>query len=197
MVAGCCALQMKPLQAQAPAVPFSVSKQYSAVMTITPKGGAVMTSKICADNGKMRTEMATTVGGQFISIIRPDLDKVYTLLPSKKIAMEMPYDPNKFKAATQAANPDGTFVAIGPDPVDGVACTKYKMTDKDGKVFFFWVDTTKKSLVKMTPEDGTVTITWSDFVSGPQDASLFEVPDGYQKMNMPTMPGGAPPSSPL
>jgi len=91
-----------------------------------------------------------------------------------------------------STGPQGKFEVVGPDTVEGVACTKYKVTSKDGKVFFYWIDTAAKAPVKMTADDGSVTIVWKNYKSGPQDASLFEPPADYQMVSMPSMPGAPP-----
>jgi len=186
IAAGCCLLQAKPLAAQAPGAPFDVSQQYSAEMVLTPREGQAMTQKINSDNGKIRSEMNMS-GMEMISIVRPDLKKVYTVMVAQKMVMEIPYDPSKYPVPTTTQG-DAKFEVIGPDTVEGVACTKYKMTAKDGKVAFFWVDTSKKALVKMEAADGSVTAVWKNFVAGPQPASLFEPPADYKVMNMPSMP---------
>ena len=185
-VAGCCLLSTDRVRAQAAGASFDVSKQYSAEMVITPTGNNGMTQKVYSDNGKVRAEMNTS-GMEMISIVRPDLKKVYTVMVSQKAIMEMDYDPSNHPIST-APSTDGTFEVVGPDKAEGIDCTKYKMTDKDGKVAFFWVDTDKKALVKMMPADGTMTVVWKNFTPGPQDASLFEPPTGYSMMKMPSAP---------
>jgi len=186
IVAGCCVLSGKPVFAQAVGAPFDVSKQYSAEMVITPKEGEVMTQKIYFDNDKIRSEINNS-GMEMVSIIRPDLKKLYSVMVSQKMVMEMPYDPSKTPVPGASQN-DAKFEVVGQETAEGVACTKYKMTGKDGKVAFFWVDTAKKALVKMVPEDGSVTIVWKNFVAGPQDAALFTPPADYKVMNMPSAP---------
>jgi len=198
-LAGCCVLQPQITRGQS-ASPFELSKQYSAEMVITPgpnspSAGKTMTTKVYNDNGKVRSEMegAGPAGMSIISIVRPDQQKVYMVMVQQKMIMETPYDPAKIKNPAAAAE-GGKFESMGSETVEGVVCTKYKVTAKDGKVFFFWVDTAKKIPVKMMPEDGSVTIVWKNFVTGPQDPLLFEPPPGYQTMNMPNMPhmpGGA------
>ena len=195
VVAGCCFLALPFLRADDAAAPFAFSKQYSADMVITTQDGTTMTNKIYAADGKIRTEM-NTHGMQMISIMRPDQQKVYSVMVAQKMVMEMPYDAEKFKKqAAAASGPEGKFDLVGPDTVDGVACTKYKVTGTDGKVIFYWVDTAKKLPVKMAAADNTFSMTWKNYQVGPQDASLFEPPADYQKMTMPAMPGmpsGAP-----
>lgn len=165
---------------------------------MTAPGGMTITSKVFADNGKMRSEV-TANGMQMISIIRPDLQKSYSVMVAQKMIMEMPYDPAKAKQM-MSTQPEGKTEVVGPDTVDGIACTKYKVTTPENKVVFMWTDAAKKIPVKMAAEDNTFTILWKNFKAGPQPASLFELPTGYQKMEMPSMPGmpggGAPPPPP-
>ncbi len=191
VVAGCCLFSPRLLLAQAP--PFTPDKQYSADEVITTKDGTSVTVKAYMDNGKMRNEM-NTHGMNVVSIIRPDEKKMYSVMPAQKMVMEMPLDPEKMKAKMPSTSgDDGKFELVGPDMVDGAACTKYKMTSKDNKVFFWWVKDATKAPVKMTSDDGSFTIVWKNYKAGPQDAALFEPPAGYQVMNMPSgmgMPGG-------
>jgi hypothetical protein len=130
---------------------------------------------------------------QVVSIIRPDQNKIYSVMPAQKMVMTMSIDPEKMKQkmpTTMAG--DGKFDLVGPDTVDGVACLKYKMTAaKDNKVFYWWISIDAKIPVKMAADDGSITLVWKNYKAGPQDPSLFEVPAGYQVMEMPSMPGGA------
>jgi Domain of unknown function (DUF4412) len=188
IVAGCCLLRPSPLAAQDAAPPFVMEKQYSADMVISTGKGQDLTQKIYNDDGKLRTEI-TTHGMQIVGIIRPDLKKIYSVMVAQKMVMEVPYDAEKYKKQLAAASgPEGKFEVIGPDAVDGVACTKYKVTGQDNKVLFFWVNTATKTPVKMMAEDGSFTLFWKNYKPGPQDPSLFEPPADYQVI---TMPGGA------
>jgi outer membrane lipoprotein-sorting protein len=192
---GCCFLFSKSLTADNTLPPFAMNKQFSAEQVVT-SGSTTMTNKIFSDNGKIRTEMNTN-GMQMVSIVRPDLQKVYSVMVAQKMVMEMPYDPNKFGQQMTGAGTDGKFESVGPDTVDGVACTKYKITSKDNKVSFMWVDAANKTPVKLAAEDNSYSVLWKNYKVGPQDASLFEPPSDYQVMKMPgapaaATPGGAP-----
>lgn len=189
VVVGCCLLNSKVLLAEETVSPFGANQQFSADMVITTPGGQTITQKIYSDSGKMRTEV-TIHDMSVVNIVRPDQQKVYSVMEAQKMVMEMPYDPEKYKQLAMASSgPQGKFEVVGPDTVDGVACTKYKVTSKDGKAFFFWIDTARKAPVKMAAEDNSVTILWKNYKAGPQDAALFEVPAGYKVMIMPSMPG--------
>jgi len=195
IVAGCCFLSSRPLAAQAVGTPFEVSPQYSAEMVITSKEGGEMHTKVYNDNGKIRSEVNTS-GMTIVSIIRPDTKKMYTVMDAQKMVMELPYDPAAHPIPGASADPEAKYEPVGTETVEGVACTKYKMTTKDGKVIYYWVDTSKKMPVKMAPEDGSAVIVWKNVVAGPQAASLFEPPSNYKVMQMPAgggMPGGGMP----
>jgi len=183
-------LRPEPLAAQAPP-PFIFPKQYSADMVIATKDGIAVTSKFATDSGKIRAEMEMR-GMTVVSIVRPDLQKVYRLMVDRKLVMEMPYDPEQFKKVPLTAGTDEKFAVIGPDTVDGVPCTKYQTTSAEGKVAFLWVDVAKQVPVKMAAEDGSYSVQWKNYKAGPQDAALFEPPADYQKMGIPTMPSGMP-----
>ncbi len=190
VVAGCCLLRPEPLAAQAGVPPFAMEKQYSADLTITTKDGTAIQSKTYVDGDKMRSEMAMN-GMEMATIIRKDKRKIYHVMVSQKMIMEMDYDPDKFKGRTAASfGPEGKFELVGPEAVDGVACTKYKVTsDKTKQVFYFWLDVARKVPVQMAAADGSFTAKWKNYKPGPQDASLFEPPAGYQVMPMPNIPG--------
>ena len=189
IVAGLGLFQLSSAGADSPA-PFTPDKQFSADQVITTKEGMTITSKIYTDNGKIRTEMNQS-GMQMISIVRTDQKKMYSIMPAQKMVMTMDLDPEKLKAMPTSTASDAKFETVGPDTVDGVACTKYKMTSpSDKKVFFWWVDSATKAPVKMAAEDGSFTLAWKNYKVGPQDAALFEPPAGYQVVAMPGAPAG-------
>jgi hypothetical protein len=179
------------------APPFTMSKQYSADMAITSGSGFNMTTHTSVDGDKARSDMQMMNGMAVSTIIRKDKKKIYHVLDAQKMVMESDFDPAKMANAAAAVNgPQGKFELVGPDTVDGVAATKYKVTAGDGKINYFWLDPANKAPLEMASGDGAYTIKWKNFKAGPQDPALFEPPAGYQVMNMPSgmgMPGGSPP----
>ena len=170
----------------APAVTFD--KAYSADQIITTREGTTVNSKLYCDNGRVRTEMNAS-GMNIVAIILPDQQKAYTIMEAQKMIMVMPYDPEKYKKyMIGTSNFNGKIEAAGTDVVDGIACNKYKVTS-DGKIYDLWINTSTKQPVKLTAEDGAFTLVWKNYQAGPQDPALFQVPAGYQMMNMPSMPG--------
>ncbi len=186
-----------PAPATSEAPPFTMEKHYSAETVVTLKGGMIIGSKSYIDGDKMRSDV--NMHGMAMSIIvRKDTKKMYQVLTEQKMVMESDFDPTKsIGQKTDAAyGPEGKFELIGPETIDGVACTKYKVTsDKNQAVYLFWLDTAKKVPKEMAAADGSMTVKWTNFSAGPQDAALFELPAGFQVMQMPAgmgMPGGAP-----
>jgi hypothetical protein len=194
IVAGCCLLRPAALPAADTTPPFAMEKHYSADLAITTDKGMNIQSKAYIDGDKMRSDVS--MNGMALSIIvRKDLKKIYQIMDVQKMVMISDFDPNKNTAMRAAAafGPEGKFELIGPDTVDGIACTKYKVTsDSSKQVYFFWLDTAHKVPYEMASADGALVVKWTNFVAGPQDASLFEPPAGYQTMEMPDaadMPG--------
>jgi outer membrane lipoprotein-sorting protein len=117
---------------------------------------------------------------------------MYEVMSAQKMVMVMPYDAAKERALAMTYT-SGKFELVGPDTVDGQACTKYKETIAN-QVFFMWMDATKKFPIKATSEDGSISVSFTNFQEGPQDPALFEPPSGYQVTQMPSIPGAPAPS---
>ena len=193
IVAGCCLLRPAFLAAQDTSAPFEMAKQYSSELLISSQGGKPVPSKTYVDNDKIRNEM-TMNGLNVAMIVRRDEHKIYQLILNQKMGIELAYDPNRYKNAATTTGPEGQFEESGPDAIDGVSCTKYKVTSsRTGQVFWFWLDTAQKVPVQMASDDGTMVVKWKNFKVGPQPAALFEIPPGYQFMTMPKVPEMQPP----
>jgi hypothetical protein len=192
IAAGCCFLGTGPASAQGTAPAYVFPKQYSADVAVTTQDGKTMTMKTYRDDQKIRSEM-TQGGMQLVSILRLDQQKMYSVMTAQKMVMVMPLDPAKARQMmTPGSGGDAKVELVGPEAAEGVAATKYKMTTSDGKVFFIWVDPATSVPVKIAADDGSFTEVFKNFQAGPQDASLFEPPAGYQVMNMPAAPSMPP-----
>jgi hypothetical protein len=183
-----------PLCAIDTAPPFAMPKAYSADIAITTKDGMTFQTKTHVDGSKLRSDM-TTQGMTMATIVLKDEKKIYQIMVDQKMAMEMDLTADKFKGRLGAGfGPEGNFQLVGPETVNGVACTKYRVTPDQGKqVYDFWLDTVHKVPVKMAAEDGSLVVVWANYLVGPQDPSLFVVPAGFSIMPMPSMsaPAGA------
>jgi hypothetical protein len=83
------------------------------------------------------------------------------------------------------AKPGSTCHRVGPDLLDGRATTKYVGTSQDGETGTVWVDSKLRFALKWQDKNGTVEL--QNIKEGSQPGSLFEIPSGYQKMDMGNM----------
>jgi hypothetical protein len=200
VVAGCCVV-LNPLRAQTPApapaptlAPWTPDKQFKADQVITTKNGMTINCKVYVDTGKIRTE-SDAHGMTVVAIILIAEKKMYTVMDQEKMVMEIPLNDAKareMQAATGGG--DAKFEIMGPDAVDGVTYTKEKMTvGNDPKVYYWWIDRGANVPVKMASAERSFSVVFRNYQTGPQDASLFQPPAGYQVMKMPAgmhFPGG-------
>jgi Domain of unknown function (DUF4412) len=158
---------------------------YQAERVMETSAGT-FTGRVFFSADKERTE--TEAGGmQSVTIVRRDRNLVWTLMPVQRMVSEA-----DLKSARDPARaPTGEDVRIsvvGNETVEGVATTKYKLIAKDGEAGGFMWFTREGIAMKMDllqKEEGKpsrMTLTLRNLKIGPQDAQLFEVPEGYSKM---------------
>lgn len=181
--------------AQAPA-PFSADMQMHS------KSGQDMTGKFFFDHQKTRMDM-NSPRGEMSTIADIQAKKSYTLMHDQKMYMEhdlnqprpmgrgprmpefKPYDPSN----PCANEPDTTCKKVGTAVVNGRDTDKWEFT-KDGKLqSTVYIDQKLHFPIKNEMADGTV-FELSNIKEGPQPASEFEVPAGYQKFDMGNMMRG-------
>lgn len=161
---------------------------YSADSTMESTG-MKMSGKVYAAPGMERREF-TSGGQQNIVIVRHDKGVVWNVMPSEGMYMENPLE-------SGSGTPDANFTirekeAVGEEVINGLKTTKYKVIiDQNDSVFggFMWV-TSDGITVKMDAiakdqgEKTRIRQELSNVRVGKQDPALFEVPAGYQKMDM-------------
>lgn len=164
--------------------------EYSAD-TRMEAGGMVMNGKVYHARNKDRMEM--NVGGSnTVMIVRTDKQIAWMLMPEQKTFMEMSLEESQ-KKSNDMTNCSVTMKSSGTDTVNGIKATKnsVSMTCPDNKGYkgALWV-TNDGIMVKMdvtaTDEGENVRIVneLSNLKLGKQPAKLFEVPAGYQPMNI-------------
>jgi len=162
---------------------FAAGKEFSAD-TITKSnapGMGEMSGKMYFGKDKMRMETAESV-----MITRMDKKVAYTLMPSQKMYMEMP-----FGQATQNMPLDKTpgeveRTPMGKELVNGRMTDKYKITvmAADQKTeMYSWMDKELGIPIKSSAVDGSWSYEYKNVKVGPQADSLFEIPAGYTKFN--------------
>jgi len=183
---------------------------YTGVRTIQTGAGSYETT-VYYEDSKERSEM--NYGGQsMVSIMRHDMGMLWMLMPGG-LYMEQPLD---FSAPTMGPGQppraptvaEGSvvseFTAEGQEEINGFETTRYRMKaeNADGSVVAGQIWLTEQNipiqirmLVESGAETGDVVISLRDLTIGDQPDNLFEIPAGYQKMNLAGMPGFAPPES--
>lgn len=179
--------------AQAPNLtPFSADTQYTS--NRGPNGSMEMTGKIYVDQTHMRMDVQAARGGEHIMITNLATKTADMLMPAQKMYMEFNTDKQRMRGPgmpdvhpLDPSNPcagqaDLTCKNLGPDQVDGRTCTHWQITRKGGEVTNAWVDQKLSFPIKVIDQNGTWQLT--NIHEGQPEASLFEVPAGYQRMNM-------------
>lgn len=158
-----------------------MNQQYSAEQVLTSEGKTV-TQKIYVDQGKARVEMAAK-GMNLITLVDYQRKAVYQLMPGNRY-IEMPLqgvgDP-------LMSMPQGDSVLkdkIGTETIQGQLCDKYKVI-QDQYQAYMWINQANQMPVRMEGINKPIVVEWKNIVAGPQDPSLFRIPSGYQKIELP------------
>lgn len=165
---------------------------YSADRVMETEAGT-FTGRVHAMPDRDRSE--TTVGDMSsVVILRRDLQSGWMLMPSQKLYRELDFGEARKQAG--AAPGDVTIEAAGPDTIEGVETTKYKLRMKDGSAGgFMWftadgIPVRMDMLTKNGRKTERMTVTLKNLQIGPQDPSLFEPPADYSRMGVfPAMNG--------
>ncbi|MDP2689825.1 MAG: DUF4412 domain-containing protein, partial [Deltaproteobacteria bacterium] len=140
--------------------------------------------------GKERREYVED-GNTMVMILRHDKKVIWMLMPENKTYMEMKFPKEGRKDDIGSYTIDST--TIGPETVNGVTATKSKviMTSPNGdKMGGFWWATKEGIIVKLDALSVSsggkerMKTYLENLKVGKQDASLFEIPSDYTKMDM-------------
>src|SRR6476646_4379622 len=172
--------------------------EYSADATIENEEGAT-TQKIFVTPTKERKEILTGSGDGAVQIFRYDNKVMWMLMPSEKMYMEYPIGERGPTTASDTSHWTYEDTAMGEDTLNGVRVTKYKTiaTSTDGKKFggFSWrtregINVKQDLLYKEGNDKKRMLTELSNVKIGKQDPKLFEIPDGFTKLDMGGMMGG-------
>lgn len=158
--------------------------EYSGVRQVVMAEGS-FTQTVHHSHGKERNEMQME-GMSMISIIRPDKNIAWQLMPMQKMYMEV--DIKSANKMSGNAPDDVTIEKVGSETLDGINTTKYKILMKDKSAGgFIWlspenIPVKMDFLSKEGKEKNRVTMTLKNLKVEPQEAALFELPPGYQPM---------------
>jgi outer membrane lipoprotein-sorting protein len=171
--------------------------EYSAD-SYTENAEMTLKEKVYAAPGKLRKEPAMGDSTP-VTIIRMDKGVMWTLMPDDKMAMEMSMQQAQSKSpGVDMSGYQMEKTEVGREVVNGHEAIKYKMimTGPKGNKLggFQWV-VSPGIQIKMdaVSKDGDskerIKMELTNLKIGKQDPALFEIPDGYTKMTMPSIPG--------
>jgi hypothetical protein len=169
-------------RAQAPFKPFSADQVLKVAARTT-------TGKVYATQNAMRIENQTD-GRQTVSIVRTDRKVVWSLLPDRKAYIELSLQ-SLSVAATLPQTPAAQnlpHTKLGSEQVGTHLCDKSRVqSTSNGKTSVF-VEWAARDLggfvVKREDENGKWSIEFQNVQFKDQDQSLFEIPAGYQKLDV-------------
>jgi len=168
----------------------ALSAEFSANTITTFKGGEKTTGKIYYKPDRFRMEMK--VHEDMIVITRIDKKVMWNIMPGEKIYMEMPFDMKNKPRVEEKFEGEIERKEVGRETIDGHPTIKYLITyqsdNKKEQVYQWWAADIKFP-VKTSAVDGSWIQEFKNVKMGLQPSGLFEVPSGYQKMQIPQMPG--------
>lgn len=168
------------------------AQDFSANLVRLKPANPVMT-KVYAHDSKMRFE---ATGGQRSSVAIVDLQSRTTLMivPDNQTYIKTTHVnaslplfqladvENACPAWQKSLDKPGTCTKIGDETINNRPAVKYKGTARDGDTGYAWVDRKLKTVIKWDGEQSAAEL--QDIHEGPQDASLFQVPEGYQMFDL-------------
>lgn len=192
------------LMAVSAAFAYQMPQPFSADMSTTSANGNLnMSGKMYISLPKMRLDMTNAgqqkssgpMGGKMSMIVDGTAKTMYMLMTEQHMYMEFPTDQNspmtqrmpKFSDMLKGSDPcagreGATCKKVGTESISGRSCDKWEVTEKSGKTETLWMDQKLHFPIKVI--SGDITTLYSNIKEGPQDASLFKIPDGYTKMDM-------------
>ncbi len=162
--------------------------EFSADIVFTADGQKT-DGKMYSRSDSFRMEM--TKPEHMITITRMDKKIMWTIIPSEKMYLEMPFNPKDAPKTEIHGEIDRKLV--GSETIDSHPTKKYLITYKEGnqteKVYQWWA-TDIDFPIKTADINNKWIQEYKNVNMGSQPNNLFEVPAGYSKMQMPQMPGG-------
>ena len=172
----------------------ALSQEFSADL-VRQKPQNVANTKVSVSGDKVRFEVtgqqkdpsyAVINVAQRSSTIVLTGNKSYIMSPPGHLASSIPLfhidDPdNACKAWEKAMQNPGTCKKVGDDTLNGRATVKYTGAMENGDTGTAWIDKKLNFAIKWEGEKSVAEL--QNIHEGPQDATLFEVPKDYQKMD--------------
>jgi hypothetical protein len=161
---------------------------YSAKRVISSGEGRMEQRYFQRDGSTNRMELHVN-GEHSVVIMNGDRGVIMLLMPAQQTYMEGSSAGRAFdETNVELPDPETWEIErVGRESVNGVPATKYRVATDGGEVTrmrgFIWVsDEGIPVRTDMVTGDDRIQMELSDLVVGPQPASLFEPPAGYQRI---------------
>ena len=172
---------------------MALAAEFSADLIIDNPQGK-FTGKVYVKADKIRQEFLKQDMKQVI-ILRLDRGVTWSLMPENKMYMEMPgigkeaSDPEIEKKIKDMAEKK----SLGKEKINGYVCEKYQYIyhDKSLGILTQWFSKRLNYPIKTEYKAAAYQMLteYKNIKEGRIADSLFEIPSGYQKMQLPMMPG--------
>lgn len=180
-----------PLAAQQPL-------QFKANVTAKDADGKTSSGTMYFGGAKMRIEL-TLNGQNAIALIDPAAKLQYVVMASEQVYMQMPIGQGPgssmtITGPTDPTNPCGggsgntNCARGGNETVNGYETVRWNYTNSAGVGTRAWISPRLRFPIKTQEDDGSA-MEFSNIAEGPQPATLFAIPAGYQKVDMGAMGG--------
>ncbi len=166
--------------------------EFSADSITTQKGEFQTKGKLFYKADKFRMETQAHGDMNMIVITRIDKKVAWNLMPETKTYMEMPLNMQHRPKVEEKYEGEIERKQVGSETIDGHPTKKYLITyktDNETHQVYQWVATDINMPVKTSAIDGSWSHELRNIKIGNQPDNLFEIPAGYQKMQMPHFPG--------
>jgi len=161
---------------------------------VTTHGGFTSSGKMYFTADKIRMDMKSPQN--MSSITRMDKKVVWNVMHDQKSYMELPFVEDRKPRVEKTYQGEIERKLVGKETIDGHPTEKYLITYKDRDItnkLYQWWATDINFPVKTEDFKGQWKQEYKNIKMGKQDDSLFEIPAGYKKFEMPggmMMPGG-------
>jgi hypothetical protein len=166
--------------------------QFSAEF-IQKSGSGEVVTKLYVHNPFYRMEFEEA-GRKGIVLVDTEGSISKVLMPEQKMYMEIKSeDPrqlmrNPFQALDYFKS-TGAVKNIGKETINGYVCDKYIIQHEGKDIMTQWFSEKLQFAIKIiNHSDEDMVLELRNIKEGPQDPSLFKVPEDYQKMDMSGMP---------
>jgi len=160
--------------------------EFSADTITTHKGTVGTTGKIYYKADRFRMDMKAP--NEITMITRMDKKVIWNIMPKEKMYMELPFDLKNKPLVEEKLEGEIERKHVGNETIDGHPTKKYLITYKHGnkkEQVYQWLATDINFPVKNAAIDGSWVQEFKNIKMGSQPNSLFELPAGYKKFQMP------------